>query len=144
MQFSLLGEIMAAIASQTINDGTHPTPVGRVFSEKGSSGGVATWMYQKTASMVGWVKIVLTRKKMSAKSSVRSFVQYVYLPVLATVNSVDVLVRYHDSTVTLNVHKDGLNQEIRDLLAFTANPLAKAETISGMMGDAAQNDNFPS
>lgn len=135
---------MTAIANQTIYDGTHPTAVARSFLEKGSTGGVAKWAYAKTASMAGWPTIQLDRVKNPTKSLVRTFKQYVFHPTLATVNSVDVLVRYSDSSVVVNAHKDAIPQELRDLLAFTANPLAKPESISGMMGDAVLNDNFPS
>lgn len=135
---------MAAIANTTVYDGIHPTAIGRLFSEKGSSGGVATWMYAATSSMAGWPKIVLTRVKNPAKSMVRTFKAYVYVPTLATVNGIAVLDHYSDATVQINAHKNALTQELRDICAFTSNFMVKPESATGLMADAVINDSFPS
>lgn len=135
---------MPAIATITVWDGTHPTAVSRTFAEKGSSGGVATWMYAATSSMAGWPKIVLTRVKNSAKSMVRTFKLYVYVPKLATVNGIDILDHYSDCTVIVNAHKNAVTQELRDVCAFPASVMVKPETMAGGLADAVINDAFPS
>jgi uncharacterized protein YllA (UPF0747 family) len=43
------------------------------------------------------------------------------IPVVATVNGVDTVVRYSSAQVTLNVHPEALLQERKDLLAYVAN-----------------------
>jgi hypothetical protein len=48
------------------------------------------------------------------------------MPTVATVNSVDVVVRYSSAQVILNIHPDSTLQERKDLLAYVANSLGLA------------------
>jgi len=47
-------------------------------------------------------------------------------PTVATVNSVDTVVRYSSAKVELNIHPDSTLQERKDLLAYVANTLGLA------------------
>jgi hypothetical protein len=54
------------------------------------------------------------------------------IPVVATVDSVDKVVRYSSAQVLLNIHPDSTLQERQDLLAYVANSLGLADMVSSV------------
>jgi hypothetical protein len=48
------------------------------------------------------------------------------IPVVATVNSVDTVVRYSSAQVVLNIHPESTLQERKDLNAYVANFMGNA------------------
>jgi len=116
---------MPAIAALVINDG-QGSPVAHTFSPVTTDGSMAKYADRSPTIPSGFRTISLEVLPPSGNRTVHKWQAGFSDPVVATVNSVDQVVRYSSAQVTLNIHPDSTLQERKDLLAYVANYLANA------------------
>jgi hypothetical protein len=122
---------MPAIAALSINDG-QGAPVAHTFSPVSTDGAKASWADRSPSIPAGFRQISLEVSPPSGSRTVHRLTAGYMVPVVATVNSVDTVVRYSSAQVTLNVHPDSTLQERKDLLAYVANSLDLASWKSSV------------
>lgn len=111
---------MPAIAALTINDG-QTTPVGHSFAPVTTDGSTAKWA-DRSPSIPSGFRTISYEVAGPAGSRTTNKLQAGFMnPTVATVNSVDQVVRYSSAQVTLNIHPDATLQERKDLLAYIVN-----------------------
>lgn len=113
---------MPAIAALSINDG-QASPAAHTFSPVSTDGSKAAWADRSPSIPAGFRQISLEVSPPSGSRTVHRLTAGYMVPVVATVNSVDTVVRYSSAQVILNVHPDSTLQERKDLLAYVANSL---------------------
>lgn len=116
---------MPAIATMTINDG-QATPVAHSFAPVTTDGSLAKWADRSPTIPSGYRTISHEVLPPNGSRTVNKVTLGFMVPVVATINGVDTVVRYSSAQVTLNIHPDALLQERKDLLAYVANSLANA------------------
>lgn len=116
---------MPAIAALSINDG-QTTPVAHSFNPVTTDGAAAKWADRSPTIPSGYRTISHEVLPPSGQRTVNRITLGFMIPVVATVNGVDTVVRYSSGQVILNIHPDSLLQERKDLLAYMANTLANA------------------
>lgn len=116
---------MPAIAALTINDGAS-TPVAHTFNPVSTDGAKASWADRSPSIPSGFRQISLNVEPPNGSRTVHRMTAGYMVPVVATVNSVDTVVRYSSAQVVLNIHPDSTLQERKDLLAYVANSLGLA------------------
>jgi hypothetical protein len=122
---------MPASAALSINDG-QGAPVAHTFSPVSTDGAKASWADRSPSIPAGFRQISLEVSPPSGSRTVHRLTAGYMVPVVATVNSVDTVVRYSSAQVTLNVHPDSTLQERKDLLAYVANSLDLASWKSSV------------
>lgn len=116
---------MPAIAALTINDGA-TTPVAHTFSPVTTDGSLAKWADRSPSIPSGFRTMSLDVAPPSGTRTVYRVSGGFYVPVVATVNSVDTVVRFSSAQVVLNIHPDSTLQERKDLLAYVLNAFGLA------------------
>lgn len=111
---------MTAIAALTIPDG-QGTPVNHTFSPVSTDGAKAQWADRSPSIPAGYRAISFEVSPPSGNRTVYKVTAGFMIPVVATVNGVDTVVRYSSAQVILNIHPDSLLQERKDLNAYVAN-----------------------
>jgi len=111
---------MPAIAALSINDG-QATPVAHSFSPVTTDGSKAQWADRSPAIPSGFLTISHEVLPPSGSRTTHKLQSGFMTPSVATVDSVDKVVRYSSAQVTLNVHPDATLQERKDLLAYIKN-----------------------
>jgi hypothetical protein len=116
---------MPAIAALSINDG-QASPVAHSFAPVTTDGSVAKWADRSPTIPSGFRTISYEVAPPSGSRTTNKLQMGLMNPTVATVNSVDTVVRYSSAQVTLNIHPDATLQERKDLLAYMANFFANA------------------
>lgn len=116
---------MPAIAAMTINDGL-ATPVAHTFSPQTTSGSKAQWADRSPSIPAGYRTISHELADPNGTRTVHKVTLGFMIPVVATVDGSDTVVRYNSAQVTLNVNPQSTLQERKDLLAYVANTLGNA------------------
>lgn len=116
---------MPAIATMSINDG-QTTPVAHSFAPVTTDGSLAKWADRSPTIPSGYRTISHEVLPPNGSRTVNKVTLGFMVPVVATINGVDTVVRYSSAQVVLNIHPDALLQERKDLLAYVANSLANA------------------
>lgn len=116
---------MPALAALAINDG-EASPVEHTFNPVSTNGSKASWADRSPATPAGFLLISHEISAPSASRTVYRLQAGYMLPVLATVDEVETVVRYSSAQVILNIHPDSTLQERKDLLAYVANSLGLA------------------
>lgn len=116
---------MPAIAALSINDG-QASPAAHTFSPVSTDGSKAMWADRSPSIPSGFRTISHEVAPPSGNRTVHRITAGYMMPTVATVNSVDTVVRYSSAQVILNVHPDSTLQERKDLLAYVANSLGLA------------------
>jgi hypothetical protein len=116
---------MPAIAALVINDG-QGSPVAHTFSPVSTNGSKAEWADRSPTIPSGFRQINHLVEAPNGSRTVHRMSFGYMVPVVATVNSVDTVVRYSSGQVILNIHPDSTLQERKDLLAYISNFLANA------------------
>jgi hypothetical protein len=116
---------MPAIAALSINDGL-ATPVAHSFAPVTTDGSVAKWADRSPSIPSGFRTISFEVAAPSGSRITNKLQMGLMNPTVATVNSVDQVVRYSSAQVTLNIHPDATLQERKDLLAYLVNFFANA------------------
>lgn len=116
---------MPAIAALSINDGL-AVPVAHSFAPVTTDGSVAKWADRSPTIPSGFRTISFEVAPPSGSRTTNKLQMGLMNPTVATVNSVDTVVRYSSAQITLNVHPDATLQERKDLLAYCANFLGNA------------------
>jgi len=111
---------MPAIAALSINDG-QTTPVAHSFSPVTTDGSIAKWADRSPTIPSGFRTISYEVAPPSGSRVTNKLQMGLMNPTVATVNSVDQVVRYSSAQVTLNIHPDATLQERKDLLAYLVN-----------------------
>lgn len=116
---------MPAIASLSINDG-QGTPVAHTFAPVSTNGSQAKWADRSPSIPSGFLLVNHQVEPPSGARTVHRVTMGYMMPTVATVNSVDTVVRYSSAQLVLNIHPDSTLQERKDLLAYVANSLGIA------------------
>lgn len=116
---------MPAIAALAVNDGL-ATPVSHTFSPQSTTGAKAQWADRSPSIPAGFRTISHELADPNGSRTVHKITFGFMCPTVATVNSVDTVVRYSSAKVELNIHPDSTLQERKDLLAYVANTLGLA------------------
>lgn len=116
---------MPAIAALSINDG-QSTPVAHSFAPVTTDGSLAKWADRSPTIPSGFRTISYEVAPPSGSRITHKLQAGFNNPSVATVNSVDQVVRNSSAQVTLNIHPDATLQERKDLLAYVANFFANA------------------
>lgn len=116
---------MPAIATLTINDG-QGTPVAHTFSPQSTTGSKASWADRSPTIPAGYRTISHELAEPNGNRTVTKITLGYMVPVVATVDGSDTVVRYNSGQVILNVNPQSTLQERKDLLAYVANSLANA------------------
>lgn len=116
---------MPAIAALTINDGL-ATPVAHTFSPQTSDGTKAKWADRSPTIPAGFRVISHEMAEPNGTRTVNKVTMGFMIPVVATVDSADTVVRYNSAQVVLNVNPQSTLQERKDLLAYVTNTLSNA------------------
>lgn len=122
---------MPAIAALAINDG-QGTPVSHTFAPVTTDGALAKWADRSPSIPSGYRLISHEVKGPNGQRTVHQVVIGFSIPVVASVNGVDTVVRYNSTQVVLNIHPDSTLQERKDQLAYLANLLANANVKSSV------------
>lgn len=116
---------MPAIAAMSINDGL-ATPVAHTFSPQTTSGSKAQWADRSPSIPAGYRTISHELADPNGTRTVHKVTLGFMIPVVATVDGSDTVVRYNSAQVVLNVNPQSTLQERKDLLAYVANTLGNA------------------
>lgn len=116
---------MPAIAALSVNDGAS-TPVSHTFAPVSTNGALAKFADRSPSIPSGFRTISHEVSSPNGTRTVHRIQMGFNVPVVATVNSVDTVVRNSSAQVTLNIHPDSTLQERKDLLAYVANSLGLA------------------
>lgn len=116
---------MPAIAALVINDG-QGTPVAHTFSPVSTNGSKAEWADRSPTIPSGFLQLNQLVEAPNGSRTVHRITVGFMIPVVATVNSVDTVVRYSSAQLVLNIHPESTLQERKDLQAYVANYLANA------------------
>lgn len=116
---------MPAIATLAINDG-QASPVSHNFAPVSTDGSLAKWADRSPSIPSGFLGISQEVSPPNGNRTVHRVQWGFMFPVVATVDSVDTVVRFSSAQVTLNIHPDALLQERKDILAYVANCLGLA------------------
>lgn len=122
---------MPAIAALSINDG-QATPVAHTFSPVTTDGSVAKWADRSPSIPSGFRTISYEVAEPSGSRTTHKLQGGFMIPTVATVDSVDQVVRYSSAQVTLNIHPDATLQERKDILAYVANFFGNANVKSSV------------
>lgn len=117
---------MPAIASQSVNDG-QSTPAAHTFSPVTTDGSKASFADRSPSIPAGYRTISHEVVGPNGNRTVHKITMGFLIPVVATVNSVDTVVRYSSAQVVLNIHPESTLQERKDLNAYVANFLGLAD-----------------
>lgn len=117
---------MPAIAALSINDGA-ATPVAHTFSPVTTDGSLAKWADRSPSIPNGFRTLSHEVQAPNGTRTVHRIIMGFNVPVVATVNSVDTVVRNSSAQVTLNIHPEATLQERKDLLAYVTNSLGLAD-----------------
>lgn len=116
---------MPAIAALSINDG-QTTPVAHTFSPQSTTGAKAMWADRSPSIPAGYRTISHEIAEPSGNRTVYRDTFGFMIPVVATVDGSDTVVRYNSADIRLNVHPQSTLQERKDLIAYVTNFLANA------------------
>ncbi len=116
---------MPAIAALTINDGA-ATPVAHTFTPVTTNGSVAKWADRSPSIPAGFRTITEEVRDPSGNRTVHKITLGFYIPVVATVDSVDKVVRFNSAQVVFNMAPDSTLQERDDTLTYVINTLSHA------------------
>lgn len=116
---------MPAIATLTIADG-QASPVNHSFDPVTTDGSLAKWADRSPTIPSGYRTIQLEVSPPSGNRTTNKWQAGFNMPVVATVNGVDTVVRNSSAQLTLNIHPESTLQERKDLMAYIANMLAIA------------------
>jgi hypothetical protein len=116
-----------AIAQLVIADG-QAAPVNHNFDPVTTDGSTAKWADRSPTIPAGYRTLSYEVSPPSGSRTTHKLQWGFMNPTVATVNSVDTVVRYSSAQVTLNIHPESTLQERKDLLAYVANCLG----IAGM------------
>jgi len=122
---------MPAIAALSINDG-QTTPVAHSFAPVTTDGSLAKWADRSPSIPSGFRTISYEVAPPSGSRTTNKLQMGLMNPTVATVNSVDQVVRYSSAQITLNIHPDATLQERKDLLAYCINFLSNATVKSSV------------
>jgi hypothetical protein len=122
---------MPAITALTINDG-QGTPVSHTFSPVTTNGSLAKWADRSPSIPSGFRTISFEVLPPSGPRTTNKLQAGFMLPTVATVDTVDQVVRYSSGQVTLNIHPDATLQERKDFLAYLVNFFGEADVISAV------------
>lgn len=111
---------MPAIAALSINDG-QTTPAAHSFAPVTTDGQLAKWADRSPTIPSGFRTISFEVAPPAGSRTTHKLQLGLMDPVVATVDSVDKVVRYSSAQVTLNIHPDAMLQERKDLLAYLVN-----------------------
>lgn len=116
---------MPAIAALTINDGA-ATPVAHTYNPVTTDGANAKWADRSPSIPAGFRTVSHFYEEPKGQRVVHRITIGFFQPVVATVNSVDTVVRFSSGSIQLNLAPDSTLQERKDLLATMANALGLA------------------
>lgn len=122
---------MPEIAALTINDG-QSTPVAHTFNPETTNGAKAMWADRSPSIPAGFRKISYEVAGPNGNRTVHRLTAGFMMPTVATVDSVETVVRYSSAQVTLNIHPESTLQERKDLLAYVTNFLGLAEVATAV------------
>lgn len=116
---------MPAIASLSINDGL-ASPVAHTFAPQSTTGSKAQWADRSPTIPAGYRTISHEVAEPSGTRTVTRVTAGYMVPVVATIDGSDTVVRYNSAQVILNVNPASTLQERKDLLAYVVNFLSNA------------------
>jgi hypothetical protein len=122
---------MPAIAALTINDGA-TTPVAHTFNPVTTDGSLAKFADRSPSIPAGFRTISHEVEEPNGNRTVNRITMGFKFPVVATIDSVDQVIRYDSAQVVLNIHPDSTLQNRKDQLAYVANYLANASVKSSV------------
>jgi hypothetical protein len=117
---------MPAIAALTINDG-QSTPASHTFSPVTTDGSLAK-LADRSPSIPAGYRVISHEVTPPSGNRTTSKIQTGFMiPVVATVDGSDKVVRYSSAQVTLNIHPEATLQERKDLRAYLVNFFDEAD-----------------
>lgn len=116
---------MPAIAALTVYDGAS-TPVAHTFSPQSTTGARSQWADRSPTIPAGYRTISHELAEPNGNRTVHKVTMGFMVPVVATVDGSDTVVRYDSGQVVLNINPLSTLQERKDLLAYIANTLGLA------------------
>lgn len=116
---------MPAIAALSINDG-QSTPVAHTFNPTTTDGSRAEFADRSPTIASGFRKFSHEITAPNGQRTTYKIAMGWMIPVVATVNGVDQVVRYSSAQLVLNAHPDSTAQERKDLLAYVVNAASNA------------------
>jgi hypothetical protein len=121
-----------AIAALVINDG-QGTPVAHTFSPQSvTDGSKSAWSDRSPSIPAGFKSLNFEIKAPAGNRTVHQLSFGLSDPKVATVNSVDTVVRYNSFSIVLNIHPEATLQERKDLLAYAKNLLGHANVSTAV------------
>jgi len=124
---------MPAIAALVINDGL-ASPGAHTFSPVTTDGSTAKWADRSPSIPAGFRTISFEVSPPSGNRVTNKLQAGFNNPTVATVDSVDKVVRNSSAQVTLNIHPESTLQERKDLLAYVYNFFGNA-TVKASVND---------
>lgn len=113
---------MPAIAALTVNDG-QSTPAAHTFSPQSQTGSRSQWADRSPTIPAGYRTISHELAEPNGARTVHKVTMGFMVPVVATVDGSDAVVRYNSGQVVLNINPQSTLQERKDLMAYIANTL---------------------
>jgi len=111
---------MPQIADISINDGA-ATPLAHLFSAETTNGRLASWNNEAAATLAGRERITVEVVKPSSLSGAYRHSTTMLLPVLATVDGVQKVVRFIKADVTIHASQESTEQEKLDACVLLSN-----------------------
>jgi len=109
-----------AIAQLVIADGA-ASPANHNFDPVTTDGVEAKFADRSATIPAGYVTITYKVEPPSGNRTTYRVTYSMYMPVVATVNGVDQVVRYNSAQAILNIHPDSLLAERKNIRAYLAN-----------------------
>lgn len=122
---------MPDIAALAIDDG-QASPVEHTFSPVTTNGSAAKWADRSPSIPSGFRTISYEVAPPSGNRTTNKVQAGFLNPTVATVETVDKVVRFSSAQVTLNIHPDATLQERKDLLAYVVNFFSDADVKSSV------------
>lgn len=122
---------MPAIAALSINDG-QSTPVAHSFAPVTTDGSLAKWADRSPTIPAGFRTISHEVAGPAGNRTTYKVQLGFMIPVVATVNGVDQVIRYDSGVITLNVHPDSTLQQRKDLRAYMVNTMQNSSVVSSI------------
>lgn len=116
---------MPQITAITIDDGA-TTPVPHVFSPETTNGRLAQWNNEAAATLSGRERLTVEVVRPSSSTGAYRHSTTLLLPVLATVDGAQKVVRFIKADVTIHASQESTEQEKLDACVLLSNLFANA------------------
>lgn len=124
---------MPAYTSYNVNDG-QTTPVAHAFAPSGEKDGNTASFFDRSPTIsAAWKKIVHTARMATSANAANRVLISITDPVSGTVDGQTVKIGQNSAKIEFNFRQNALDQEKKDIVAYTINWLSNATVKDGVI-----------